>query len=68
MKTEVQTDTRRCEDCGRLLAVTPTDSPWEFQVAACRCGYAGRLISWAHAAPPPRYESTPRLPLRAEDE
>ncbi len=44
----------RCADCRGTMAVTATESPWEF-MAVCACGQQ-RLISWAHAHPPPMFQ------------
>lgn len=41
-------------DCGQKAVVTPTDSPWEFDIS-CVCGYRG-WNSWAHYKPPPTFQ------------
>lgn len=57
-ESSVQKDQRSCE-CGQLAAVITTPSPWEFEYK-CACGRHG-TISWAHSAPPPRFEAQLKL-------
>lgn len=54
-------------ECGARVPVRQM-SPWEF-AWACSCGEAG-VISWAHAAPPPRFEVAAKEPslFDAEEE
>ena len=66
MKT--QESTFRCDHCGRLAAVTPTQSPWEFD-AECVCGRSF-VLSHAHDEPPPKYvmPTDSRLPFQSGEQ
>ena len=44
----------QCE-CGRLVPILATLSPWEFMQLCAVCG-AWKTISWNHALTPPDYE------------
>lgn len=60
-----QDDAFQCE-CGQHAVVTPTSSPWEFDVA-CACGRALSL-SWAHHKPAPIFAPPARMPMRAVEQ
>ncbi len=51
---------RSCE-CGSMASVTPTDSPWEFDVRCVVCGRES-LLSWFHGKPAPVFE-----PIRQQE-
>ncbi len=44
---------QKCQ-CGALALVTPTDSPYEFDVSCALCGRS-RKISWARNQKPPEF-------------
>lgn len=51
--TRIEQAHGRCDQCGAVTTITPTDSPWEFDWR-CPCGFAG-TVSWAHNAEPPAF-------------
>lgn len=53
--TPIQRATRRCDSCGRVIAVVPTDSPHDFTYR-CACGNAG-IVAWDGDHPPPVFEA-----------
>jgi hypothetical protein len=57
VKDSVQASIMKCEHCGRRCVVVQ-ETAYEFSME-CVCGQK-RLISWAHAEPPPRVESAQR--------
>lgn len=58
-----QPATRRC-DCGGVIVLQATRSPWEFE-GDCQTCKGGVIVSWAHKSPPPRFEAPAQgaLPL-----
>lgn len=56
-----QSAEHRCEDCGKLCAVSQS-SPYEFDWR-CACGNAGS-ISWAHANEPPSFKAVEATPTQ----
>jgi hypothetical protein len=61
----VQSAFFRCENCGRDAPVKPTDRPYEFTVE-CECGRS-YVLSWKHDETPPRFDGTPRPPIRSDE-
>jgi hypothetical protein len=55
MKPATQPARGKCPWCDAPCEWTPTESPWEFDLA-CAEGHRG-VSSWAHADPPPHFEA-----------
>ena len=51
-----QRDRLRCA-CGGWQIVTPTDSPYEFDIKCDTCPEEA-WVSWAHRNPPPTFRKT----------
>jgi hypothetical protein len=55
--TPTQAATGPCQ-CGGVLRYEALESPWEFRYSCDKC-WNGGIVSWAHAAAPPRFLGTP---------
>jgi hypothetical protein len=55
----IQRASDRC-DCGEVVTIASTNSPWEFETRCAGCPRR-TVISWAHSILPPIYDGPPEV-------